>query len=798
MHQYPPHIMECFHAFTAAQRDASLLLDRGGLILAANEAALRMLGLSRDSLSGGNISTQTVEREEKLTAYLQSCSRTNSPVPGVITWRTSSGGQLKTPCHGFRLHISPGTPHTFIVIQVSSPEKSTDKFLALNRTLDELTASRLELLNKSQRLEKEINDRGRAEEELRLAHNRLAAILDSIEAFVYVADMQTHEVLFINKYCRDLLGDIRGKICWQSIQEGQNGPCPFCTNKYLVDDEGKILPPHIWEFQNSRTNHWYHIIDRAIRWVDNRTVRLEIATDITAKKEAEEKISKAKREWELTFDAIDEVVTIHDREMTIIRANLAAGRLFGLAPQALIGRKCYEVFRKTFEPCADCPELRAKADLLPHSNEIYHPDIKRTFSVSSSPILDELGNANMFVHIAKDITEQSLLQEQLRQAQKMEAVGTLAGGIAHDFNNVLSPIIGFTELSLTKIGPNHPISSDLAHVLQAAKRARDLVRQILSFSRQSSGERKPLQIHLIIKEALKLLRSSLPTSIEIRRNITADSGVVLADPTQIHQILMNLCTNAYHAMQATAAGVLAINLSRLTLDQSDSKTSVLGLAPGPYVKLVVSDTGCGMDRMIQDKIFEPYFTTKQKGEGTGLGLAVVHGIVKSYGGHISVYSEPGKGTAFHIYLPALAGEPSLVRSTLHEEIPRGNGERILVVDDEQAIVSMQQKLLEGLGYQVKPFTDCEEAMKEIWTHPGDIDLIVTDMTMPRISGLDLAREVKSLRPDLPVILCTGFSELINEETARQCGIYRFLMKPVLTRDLAGAIRTALDSRPAPG
>ncbi|MBI5556688.1 MAG: response regulator [Deltaproteobacteria bacterium] len=666
-----PTLREFFYAFTEAQGDAFFLLDSGGCILAVNSAARQMLGSPPGELTGTDLAALTAEDPEALAHYLQNCRRTTSPVVGAITWRTAAGARSKTPCRGFRLHLSSAPRDGLIILQLSPPAQSASKFIALNRTLDELQASRYALLNKSQRLEKEIAERIKAEEE-----------------------------------------------------------------------------------------------------------------------------------WERTFDSIEEVITIHDQEMTIIRANRAAGLLFGLEPHALLGRKCHEIFRGEQQPCPGCPELLTKSDLKPHCVEIRHDTIKKTFSVSSFPVLNEHGGLHSFVHIAKDITEQSLLQEQLRQAQKMEAIGTLAGGIAHDFNNILTPIIGYTELSLAKIGVSHPVAHDLAQILQASQRAKELVKQILTFSRQSSQERKPLQIHHLVKEVIKLLRASLPSSIEIRQNIAEDGGSILADPTQIHQILMNLCTNAYQAMRQNSSGLLGIRLSGVTFTEADARATVLHLAPGPYVLLEVSDTGCGMDPATRDKIFEPYFTTKPKGEGTGMGLAVVHGIVTSCGGHVSAYSEPGRGTAFHVYLPAIRGGRQSPRPPSEETLPRGNGERILVVDDEETIVKLEQRILEELGYQVTAFTSCEEALKVIRTTPDDIDLIVTDMTMPKINGLNLAREAKGLRPDLPVILCTGFSELLSEEDAGQYGICRYLMKPVLTRDFAVAVREALtgekESGPPPG
>ncbi|MBU4263746.1 MAG: cache domain-containing protein [Proteobacteria bacterium] len=397
-----------------------------------------------------------------------------------------------------------------------------------------------------------------------------------------------------------------------------------------------------------------------------------------------------------------------------------------------------------------------------------------------------------------DVTEQVFaementnLLTQLQHSQKMEAIGTLASGIAHDFNNILTPILGYADMIKNETPQESHVFAYLNAVLSAGNRAKDLVTQILAFSRQREQDRQPVQIHLIVKEALKLLRASIPTTIEIRTDIAPDCCQVLADPSQIHQIVMNLCTNSYHAMRATG-GVLAIGLTPIDIRQEDSKDISPELVPGPYVHLEISDTGHGMDLMTLERIFEPYFTTKKEGEGTGLGLSVVHNIVKSHDGHITVASELGKGTTFHVYLPRLlqAGAP-VVQAT--ESLPTGN-ERVLLVDDEEVITRMEELMLTDLGYAVTALMDSVKALETFKARPHDFDLIITDMTMPRLTGLELTSEILAIRPDIPIIMCTGFSELVNEEQAKAQGIREFLMKPVMKRDMAKAMRQALDSK----
>jgi signal transduction histidine kinase/CheY-like chemotaxis protein len=391
-------------------------------------------------------------------------------------------------------------------------------------------------------------------------------------------------------------------------------------------------------------------------------------------------------------------------------------------------------------------------------------------------------------------SEKEKLNDQLQQAQKMEAVGTLAGGIAHDFNNILSAILGYSELAQMKLSGQDGILEDIDEVLRAGNRAKELVKQILTFSRQSEHERKPVEIHFIVKEALKLLRASIPSTIEIRENIATKNGTVLADPTKIHQVLMNLCTNAYHAMRETG-GVLAVELSQLEIYSNDAKVTGFDLTPGLYLNLKVSDTGCGMDRAVMMRIFEPYFTTKDKSEGTGMGLALTHGIVKDHDGHITVYSEPGKGTTFNVYLPCIVTDPISLSDEAQVTIP-GGSERILVIDDEEILVQMEKRMLEGLGYEVTAMSNCLDALQLFIAGPDAFDLVITDMTMPRMTGAELAQKILSIRQDIPIVLCTGFSELINERKAKAIGIREYVMKPIIKREIAVVVRKLLDEQKA--
>lgn len=390
--------------------------------------------------------------------------------------------------------------------------------------------------------------------------------------------------------------------------------------------------------------------------------------------------------------------------------------------------------------------------------------------------------------LTQDITEQTRLESQLRQAQKMEAIGTLSGGIAHDFNNILSAIMGYTELSMFEALDGSPTMDKLNEILKASHRARDMVRQILGFSRQNKQERIPIEVSPIVKEALKMLRASLPTTIEIRHHIDNGLGIVEADATQIHQVLMNLSTNAAHAMNEKG-GILEIGLTNVDVDAANSARHS-DLRQGPYVRLTVSDTGHGMTRDVMERIFEPYFTTKEKGVGTGMGLAVTHGIVKSHGGAITLESKPGKGSTFNVYIPRIEKEVT-PKAGATEFLPTGS-ERILFVDDEQALVEIGEQMLEKLGYEVTTRTSSIEALELFRAQPDRFDFVITDMTMPNMTGEKLAKELMGIRADIPIVLCTGYSERIGRESAEKMGIREFVMKPLSMNELANAIRNGID------
>ncbi|MBW2603973.1 MAG: response regulator [Deltaproteobacteria bacterium] len=391
-----------------------------------------------------------------------------------------------------------------------------------------------------------------------------------------------------------------------------------------------------------------------------------------------------------------------------------------------------------------------------------------------------------------DISETKLLEAQLQQSQKMEAIGTLTGGIAHDFNNILGIILGNTELALDNVPKWERAHINLEEIRTASLHAKDVVKQLLSFARKTDFKRKPIKLIPVIKDSIKLLRATIPMNIDICQTIKDTSDTISADPTQIHRIMINLCTNASHAMQETG-GILGVEIENVILDE-DSDALDPDLTPGMYVKLTVRDTGQGINSELKDRIYQPYFTTKEVGKGTGMGLSVVHGIVKNHGGTISVDSESGKGTRFYIYFPVIE-EEAVIENEAVEELPKGN-ERVLFVDDEKSMVYVGRYRLERLGYQVEAKTSPGEALELFRAGPDRFDLVITDMAMPRMTGDQLVKEILKIRPDTPTILCTGFSEKIDEEKAKTMGIRSYIEKPIDKCDFAKLVRKVLDENPS--
>jgi PAS domain S-box-containing protein len=518
---------------------------------------------------------------------------------------------------------------------------------------------------------------------------------------------------------------------------------------------------------------------------------------ISQRKQAQEKLLESEERFRLSFYISPDAININRLEDGLfVDINEGFTKLTGFTRDDVIGRTSLEI--GLWSRREDRETL-----LRGLKEQGYYENLEADFRRKDGSVgrglmsarIIHLQGAPHILSITRDITERKraeeerrMLEARLQRAEKMEAIGTLAGGIAHDFNNILMAMIGFTELARIEETPEGR-NECLAQVMVACKRAKDLVNQILTFSRMQETEKLPVQITPVIKEGIKLLRSSIPSTIEIRDAIENKPTVVIADPTQIHQVLMNLCTNAAYAMRQSG-GVLEISLKQEEIG-SGAAAAPHGLAPGRYAKLTVSDTGQGIDEASLDRIFDPFYTTKRQGEGTGLGLSVVYGIVKGSGGSVEAASKPGQGTTITVYLPLAAPFREAAPGAEPEVV--GGTERILFVDDEAMLADIAGRVLRSLGYRVTTRTSSVEALELFRARHGDFDLVITDMTMPNMTGADLAREMLAIRPGLPVILCTGYSEIMTAEQARQVGIRGYVMKPLTRREIAKAVRSALDA-----
>ncbi|WP_243371853.1 ATP-binding protein [Geotalea sp. SG265] len=537
---------------------------------------------------------------------------------------------------------------------------------------------------------------------------------------------------------------------------------------------------------------------------DTTEVKLleELAADLSfgiraLRKDGERKEAEKERTlFASVIQQAQEGIILMDDSGRIHYANPAVEAIIGHAPDTMTGRNIRDIdcephmhgFYTAIWEAVSRGETRITNAIQKGGEHLPY-----YFDATLWSIADEAGNATTYVALIRDVTHEVKLERQLSQAQRMESIGTLAGGIAHDFNNSLASIITCTEMARDDVPEESPVRELLDVVLKSSYRGRNLVRQILTFSCQVEQERQPVHVERVINECLKLLRASFPTSITIRPNICNAPGMVLADPTQIHQIIMNLCTNSGHAMHESG-GVLEIALINVDLDTA-AVSGFPDLPSGRYLKLSVQDTGHGMDQATMERIFDPFFTTKTRGEGTGLGLSVVHGIVKNHGGAITVISKPGKGTCFHIFLPR-TDDPESCQADNRQLPPMEGRERILFVDDEEDLLFAGKKMLERLGYRVESCRDGNEALTAFRLEPHGYDLVITDQTMPHMTGTELTREILRIRKDMPVILCTGFGHASQEFATREgqesIGIRELALKPFERGEMARLIRRVLD------
>jgi len=575
-----------------------------------------------------------------------------------------------------------------------------------------------------------------------------------------------------------LKGDMDGITCADKIHEHLDIPVIYITAfaDELILQRAAISDPYGYVLKPFEPRDIY--------------IAIEIAL---FKRNAEIQEHAAQEEFYRLYAALDQVgafIFMADADGTITYANKFIETIAGYLPGEVIGKN---IRQSTLGVCSTDEHQRIIHTIFSgktwsgrFSNKTRQGSLLQIES-TITPIHDASGNIQCFIGINRDITKEFSLEVQIRQAQKMDAIGTLAGGIAHDFNNILSAIMGYTELSLMTLEPGAELRRNLDQVLKAADRARGLVRQIVTFCRQSDQERMPLHVTPLVKETIKMLHATVPSTIDINLHIHAQRDLIRADATQIHQVLMNLCTNAVYAMRGVQ-GKLTLSLDNAEFTAIE-EAALQGMPPGAYLVITVADSGNGISSDIMDRVFEPFFTTKPQGEGTGLGLSVAHGIVKSHEGYISVACTEGQGAVFTVYLPLLSsGQEATPAQAV---LASGGSGRILFIDDDKTLAHMGQQMLEVLGYTVTAMTDSIKALSFFKEQPDAFDLVITDYTMPGMTGTELVECLRQLRPDIPVVLYTGYNEMITSEKADALGIQEFLYKPLSMNMLAEAVKRAV-------
>ena len=651
-------------------------------------------------------------------------------------------------------------------------------------------ATRADMAVVLQKLQREANERKHAEKELRESEKRYRAFFENGPDGVVILDPETARFIEFNDQACRQLGYSRKEFALLRVPDIEVKESAEETQVHIQ----KVLREGYDDFdtlQRTKQGEIRHIhITAQIIEIAGRPVYHCIWRDVTDRKLAEEAVRESESKFRKLFDSSPQAIALTDIESgKLIDVNNKFCELTKYSKEEILGLNTTEIgFYSKADRSKFLKELQSSGEVNGLEMDFKAKDNSVLHALMSARII-QIAGVSLILTIFQNVTEQKLLKARLQQAQKMESIGTLAGGIAHDFNNALYSIIGYADLTMDDVPEASPAQSNLKEILNAAYRSKNMVQQILTFSRQKEPEKKLVKVQSVVKEAIQLLRNSIPANIEIRQNIDEGCKPMMADPTQIHQVVMNLATNAYHAMREKG-GILTINVTKEKISTDDS-ASYPDLYPGTYLKLTVGDTGHGMDKLIIPKIFDPFFTTKPMGEGTGMGLSIIHGIVKSHGGDINVYSEPGKGTVFNVYFPLIEAKPVEPGIVSTEPMQKGS-ECILLVDDEEPIVRMVKQILERLGYQVATRTGSVDALEALRANPDKFDLVITDMSMPNMTGIELSPRLLEIRADIPIILCTGFSEMINKNKAKALGIREFAMKPLVRDEIARIIRKVLD------
>ncbi len=632
--------------------------------------------------------------------------------------------------------------------------------------------------------------------ELSNTSERFQAVLDSLDAVVYVADMDTYELLFMNSYARRLSGNSIGRKCYQALQQGQGEICSFCTNKLLLDSEGKPAGVHVWEFQNTFNSHWYECRDQAIRWTDGRLVRMEIATDITARKNAEKALQAEKEQLNVTLRSIGDAVITTDIRGRIVFLNKVAEDLCGWTNEEAVGETSSNVFNiineKTGQKCASpvqrVIELGRIIGLANHTALIARDGSVRAIADSGAPIRDYKSEIIGVVLVFRDITHEKKIEDELLKVRKLEAVGVLAGGIAHDFNNILSAILGNIELAAYGINKEDTRTTALlSDARKATKRAAKLTEQLLTFSKGGDPLKEVTSLPELITESAEFVLHG--SQVACKCGYPEQLWKIDVDSGQIGQVIQNIILNAKHAMPE--GGTITIQCANV---KDAASETLLSVDNGDYVCVTIQDTGVGIPNEIIDKIFDPYFTTKQ--EGSGLGLAICHSIINKHDGYLTVHSTPGQGTIFTLYLPAVQSKES--RNNITEskkKAPAVKAARIMVMDDEQMLRDVASAQLAVLGHEAIPVSDGTQAInryQELLDGGTPVDIVIMDLTIPGgMGGQEAAEKLLMIDSAAKIIVASGYSNDPVMANYREYGFYAAVAKPFDLQQLSNAIASVL-------
>jgi PAS domain S-box-containing protein len=673
--------------------------------------------------------------------------------------------------------------------EIAERKRAEEELRVHRQHLEDLVADRTtELMNSIKRLKQEVRDRKKAEESLRASERRFNVAFRANPGMLSISTLKEGRYLEVNDGFCETTGYSRDEVLGRTEEELKTWARQGHREQMIQSlQEQGALRDYEAVFRRKEGKMFVGSLSAEIIDLEGEPHLLTISVDITDRKRAE----RDRKRMTTALEQAAEGILVTEADGTVRYANPAVSAASGYPSEKIVGTNI-SILRSPMNNRGIVEEIKGKLNegLAWKGRLINRRKDGTLYEVETtvSPVRGQSGRILSFVFVERDVTNEVRLEKQLRQAVKMEAIGTLAGGIAHDFNNILMAMMGYTQLAKNTLPQESKAANDLAEVMRAGSRAKDLIHQILTFSRQTEQERRPMEIQLVLKEVLKLIRASIPSAIEIRSDVDGNAGCVMADPSQIHQVIMNLCTNAYQAMRERR-GVMNVGLNHEYLHEDSPTIKQLNIPPGTYLRLSVSDTGHGMTQEILERIFDPYFTTKEPGKGTGMGLAVVHGIVTSLGGGITVTSEKGRGTTFKVYLPQCANvaEPETVESG---SVVEGQA-RILYVDDEKQLAELGKRIFESLGYSVVAETDPHRALAVFRERPDEFDLVVTDLTMPELTGVEFMRELLTLREDLPVLLCTGYSDTLTAAKARKLGFKNLLRKPVSAGSLSKAVAAIL-------